>query len=73
MTRWRDVSSDGSAKRVVTQINLAVTKTGRDQLIQAHLPYAGKTRLLKAYAVQPDGTRQEASSIRGSNIRFRKS
>ena len=67
-----EVANDGSAKRVVTQVNMAVTKTGRDQMIRAYLPYAGKTRLLKAYAIQPDGARQEASSIRGSNIRFRK-
>ena len=65
------VANDGSAKRVITQVNMAVTKTGRDQLIRAYMPYSGKTRLLKAYAVQPDGSRQEASSIRGSNIRFR--
>jgi tetratricopeptide (TPR) repeat protein len=65
-----EVQSDGGAKRIVTQVALAVNTDGRDQLIQNNVP-SGKVKILHAYAVQPDGERQEASSIRSGTVRFR--
>ena len=66
-----DVHADGSSTRVVTEVNLAVNDQGRDELIQAHLPTAGRVKLLKAYALSKSGERQEAASVRGGLLRFR--
>ncbi|MBX3275886.1 MAG: hypothetical protein KF729_36850 [Sandaracinaceae bacterium] len=63
------VQEDGSARRRVTQVSLAATTTGRDELIQSRVPPGA--RVLRAFSVDPDGRRQEASSIRGGVIRFR--
>ncbi len=63
------VQQDGSAMRRVTQVHLAATTDGRDELIRTGVPT--NARILSAYAVSPSGTHQEASSIRGGSIRFR--
>jgi cellulose synthase operon protein C len=66
-----EVSQEGTAKRVVTQVSLAVSEAGRDQLIQARVPSDGRVRILSAYSMGIGGERQEASSIRGGIVRFR--
>jgi|GEM_PF-620255 len=66
-----EVQQDGSAKAVVTLVQLAVNKKGRDALIKKGIPTDGKVKLRAAYSVAPDGTRQEASSIRGGSLRYR--
>ncbi len=63
------VQQDGSATRRITQVSLAVTTDGRDELIQNHVPRTA--RILQAFSVSPSGERQEASSIRGGVVRFR--
>lgn len=63
------VQQDGSAMRRVTQVHLAVTTDGRDELIQMGVP--SNARILQAYSIGPSGAHQEASSIRGGTIRFR--
>jgi tetratricopeptide (TPR) repeat protein len=62
------VRPNGNADGLVTQVWLAVTTDGRDYLIGHYLrPYS---RLLQAYMVSPDGSRQEPSSIRSDVVRF---
>ncbi|MCA9610079.1 MAG: hypothetical protein KC619_30995, partial [Myxococcales bacterium] len=63
------VQQDGSARHRITQVSLATTTTGRDELIQNRVP--ASARVLRAFSVAADGSRQEASSIRGGVIRFR--
>jgi len=64
------IEADGSGRQVVTQIIMAVNDTGRDQLTQYSFPY-GRLKVIEAYAIDPDGTRREASSLRGREVRFR--
>ena len=61
---------DGSSRKVVTQVIMAANDTGRDQLTAQYLE-SGRRKLYEAYAVDPDGARREASSIRGQEVRFR--
>lgn len=61
---------DGSSRQVVTQILTAINDTGRDRLTNPPLPN-GRIRIMEAYAVDVDGNRREASSIRGNDVRFR--
>ncbi len=65
------VNDDGSAKWYITEVKLVVNDAGRDILINENLPYTGSVKIRKAYSLDPGGVRQEASSIRGSQIRFR--
>ncbi|MBW2278634.1 MAG: tetratricopeptide repeat protein, partial [Deltaproteobacteria bacterium] len=64
------VEADGSGRQVVTQIIMAVNDNGRDQLTQYAFPY-GRLKVMEAYSIDPDGTRREASSLRGRQVRFR--
>ncbi len=66
------VNSDGSSKRYVVKVSTVFTQNGRDELIRAPLSAQGKTRVLTAYVVQPDGEQQQASSIQKTGVRFRK-
>ncbi|MCP4503240.1 MAG: hypothetical protein GY822_25160 [Deltaproteobacteria bacterium] len=66
-----EVQQDGSAKAVVTLVQWAVNKIGRDALIKKGIPTHGKVKLRAAYSVSPDGSTQEASSIRGGSLRYR--
>ncbi len=61
---------DGSVRQVVTQIIMAANDTGRDRLTKHSLPF-GRLRVEEAYAIDPDGARYEASSVRGNDVRFR--
>ncbi len=64
------VRQDGSAQRMVTQVMKALTTDGRDSLIRQEVP--PNARIFSAYVRAPDGSRQEASSIRGGTVRFRR-
>jgi cellulose synthase operon protein C len=61
---------DGSSRKIVTQVLMAVNDTGRDQLTAQSLE-PGRRKLLEAYALDPDGARREASSVRDDEVRFR--
>ena len=65
------VNADGSSKRIVTRVAVAMSKRGKDELIVASVPRRGRVKLLQAYAVSPSGERQQASSIRNGVIRYR--
>jgi tetratricopeptide (TPR) repeat protein len=66
-----EVNADGSARRVVTQVAQAVDEKGRDGLTHERLPMQGQLKILRAYSLTDKGERQEASSIRGGEVRFR--
>ena len=65
------LGADGSTNNVVTMVAHAVNQSGRDKLTRQTIRAGGRHRILHAYAIGPDGTRLEASSIRGRTIRFR--
>ena len=62
---------DGSTESVVTQIIHAFNQEGRDDLTKMYVGRGARTQLMAAYAISPDGTRVEASSIRKGVVRFR--
>jgi tetratricopeptide (TPR) repeat protein len=64
------VEADGSGRQVVTQVIMVINDTGRDQLTKYSFP-SGRLKVIEAYALDPDGTRREASSLRGRQVRFR--
>ncbi len=67
-----EIAKDGSTHHIATLARLALDEEGRDQLIEHHLVRANRQRLRFAYAVAPDGARQEAASINDTTVRFRK-
>jgi cellulose synthase operon protein C len=67
-----EIGNDGSAKRIVTEVTRAESIQAVDGLTKVDLPRSGTLRVLQAYALSPRGERQEASSIQGSTLRFRK-
>lgn len=66
-----EVHTDGSARRVITEVSEAIDEHGRDALTHTRLPSHGTLKVLRAYSVDARGERQEASSIRGAEVRFR--
>jgi hypothetical protein len=66
-----ELSTDGSARRVVTIVDKALTEQGRDALTQYPLP-GGPRKLVYAYSLSPTGERQDATSTTKNVIRFRK-
>ncbi|MCK9522760.1 MAG: hypothetical protein M0R76_06880 [Proteobacteria bacterium] len=66
-----EVQPDGSALNVVTMVQHALNTTGRDALIEQGYHCWGNSRVLHAYAIDPQGRRIEAASIRDGVIRFR--
>jgi tetratricopeptide (TPR) repeat protein/transglutaminase-like putative cysteine protease len=66
-----EVNADGSARRVITQVSQALDEKGRDAITHERLPTHGTLKILRAYSVDKSGDRQEASSIRGGEVRFR--
>lgn len=66
------LNSDGSRISVETSVTHVLNKSGRDRMTKFRLNGSGQSRILKAYSVDPQGRRVEASSIRGRTIRFRK-
>jgi len=67
-----ELKRDGSTVNVITTVTHVLNKSGRDQMTKYTLPKRGRSRILRAYSVDPKGKRVEASSIRGGVIRFRK-
>ncbi|MSP70755.1 MAG: tetratricopeptide repeat protein [Myxococcales bacterium] len=63
--------SDGSTVNFVTTVAHALNDAGRDRLTRLSMRGDGRSRVLSAYAVDPEGRRTEASTIRGSSVRFR--
>lgn len=65
------LKGDGSTETVVTQVVHALNQEGRDDLTKMYIGRGHRTQLMAAYAISPDGSRVEASSIRKSVVRFR--
>ena len=65
------LKADGSTVNFVTTVAYAVNDAGRDRLTLQSLRSDGRARVLLAYAVDANGKRTEASTIRGSSVRFR--
>jgi hypothetical protein len=65
------VNADGSTKAVVTSVERALNQQGRDGVMHIALPGKSKNRVLKAFAISPDGERTEASSVTNGDVRFR--
>ena len=65
------LKADGSSETVVTQVIHAFNQEGRDDLTKVYVGRGRRTQLMAAYAISPDGTRVEASSIRKGVVRFR--
>lgn len=68
--RVTQVNADGSAKETFTIVARALNQQGRDALLYRYIG-GGKSRVRKAFAVAPDGTRVEASSVSPVEVRFR--
>jgi cellulose synthase operon protein C len=66
-----EIHTDGSAQSVATTVQVAFTDQGRDALTHRRLPAGGTLKVLHAYSINDKGERQEASSIRGGEVRFR--
>ncbi len=66
------LNADGSATDVVTLVMHVVNEDGRDRVTRVRLPSGGRVLVTRAYAVDPDGGRVQASSIRDRRVRFRK-
>ncbi len=66
-----EVHADGSSERTVTRVAMALNERGRDALTLIRLG-GGRQRIRKAYAIDRGGERQQAASIRGGEVRFRK-
>jgi transglutaminase-like putative cysteine protease len=64
------LASDGSTQNVVTLVLHAFNAAGRDRLTRQQVN-GGRLRMLHAYAVDPNGTRTEASSERAGSVFFR--
>jgi tetratricopeptide (TPR) repeat protein len=62
--------ADGSSKHQVRQIYRVLTEQGRRAFDHFRVPHGASFRLEAAEVVQPDGSRQEASSIRPGVIHF---
>ncbi len=65
------INADGSSNHYVTIISHALNEAGRDQITEQQIPPGGRFRILHAFAVDPNGRRIQASSIRGRSIRYR--
>ena len=66
-----EINADGGARRVVTQVIEVANDTGRDANTHQTLPARGALKILQAFVLTKRGERQEASSIRGGDLRFR--
>jgi tetratricopeptide (TPR) repeat protein len=65
------LNPDGSTVNVITTVAYAVNQEGRDDLTKLYISRSKGTQLMAAYAINPDDTRVEASSIRDGVVRFR--
>lgn len=66
------LNADGSTVNIITTVSYAVNQEGRDKLTKMYISRSKSTQLMAAYALNPDNTRVEASSIRDGVVRFRK-
>jgi tetratricopeptide (TPR) repeat protein/transglutaminase-like putative cysteine protease len=63
---------DGTLKRIVTVVRMAVDRAGRDSLGQARLPRSGLVKVLDAYVIDRRGRRREVTSMHGRRVRYPK-
>ncbi|MFZ4738511.1 MAG: transglutaminase domain-containing protein [Bradymonadia bacterium] len=63
--------SDGSTVNFISTVAYAVNDAGRDRLTRLSVRSDGRARVLHAFSVDAAGNRTDASTIRGSNVRFR--
>jgi transglutaminase-like putative cysteine protease/Tfp pilus assembly protein PilF len=61
---------DGSLRRVVSMVVRIEDESGRDRFSTHSMPQDGHLRVRRAYVVDPEGRRQEVSSLRNRTIRF---
>jgi len=61
---------DGTIKRVITTIRMAVDRTGRDSLGQESMPRGGMLKVLDAYTLDRRGRRREVTSMHGRKVRY---
>jgi len=61
---------DGTVKRLITTVRMAVDRTGRDRLGEQALPRSGMVKVLDAYSINPEGKRQEVTSMHGDKVRY---
>ncbi|MEE2756716.1 MAG: tetratricopeptide repeat protein [Myxococcota bacterium] len=64
------LNADGSSSNVVTTVAIGLNQSGRDRLTKLRLR-SGRHKIFMAFALDPTGKRQEASSIRRNTVRFR--
>jgi len=64
------VFKDGSAKHLLRQVYLIRTEKGQQRFSRFRVPSSSSFRLDTAETIKPDGTRQEATSIRRGVIHF---
>jgi tetratricopeptide (TPR) repeat protein/transglutaminase-like putative cysteine protease len=67
-----EIGSDGSAKNIVTRVARAENEQGVDRLTRVRLPGGGTVKVQRAYAIDANGERQEATSVQDTSVRFRK-
>lgn len=65
------LQKDGSTYNIVTYVLHSLNQEGRDEITRMRIRGGGRHQLLNAYAVNSEGQRIEASSIRGRTIRYR--
>lgn len=63
---------DGTLKRVVTLVRMAVDRAGRDSLGQVRLPSSGLVKVLDAYMIDRHERRHEVTSMHGRRVRYPK-
>lgn len=61
---------DGTLKRVVTIVRMAVDRAGRDSLGEVRLPSSGLVKVLDAFVIDRRGRRVEVTSMRGRTVRY---
>ncbi len=64
------LNADGSSSNIVTTVAIGLNQSGRDRLTKLRLRN-GRHKIFMAFALDPTGKRQEASSIRRNTVRFR--
>ncbi len=65
------LSGDKVATTFVTYVARALNENGRDRLTRLRLRPGRHHRILHAYALDPEGRRIDATSVRGRDVRYR--
>ncbi|MCK5796074.1 MAG: hypothetical protein KAI47_02770, partial [Deltaproteobacteria bacterium] len=63
---------DGTLKRIVTIVRMAVDRSGRDSLGETRLPSKGMVKVLDAFVIDKQGRRREVTSMHGRRVRYPK-